>query len=131
MSRSVKPLTGLLVACSFVAMTLSVTARWKAEYAQLPQSVRDWYKAQELTPAAQEVWHFKSCCERSDVVRTKFRVNKIDGKDEWWWLDNEREKWRLIPDYVVHWGQSAPDGQPTLFALEGMPTCFFPGEAGI
>ncbi len=130
MSRSFARPAGLIIACSFVAMMLSAEARWKPEYAQLPQSVREWYKAQELTPAAQEIFHFKSCCANSDVVRTEFRVTKASGNDEWWWLDGESETWRRIPDYVINWGRSAPDGKPTMFALEGMPTCFFPGEAG-
>ncbi len=109
---------------------LPAAARWKPEYAELPQSVRDWYTAQELTPAAEEIFHFKSCCANSDVVRTQFRVNKTSGNDEWWWLDRENEIWKQIPDYVIHWGRSAPDGKPTMFALGGAPTCFFPGQAG-
>jgi hypothetical protein len=53
-------------------------ATWKPEYAQLSQGVRDWYKSQELYPAAQQrlgvAW--KSCCEHGDVVRTQFRVEQ-------------------------------------------------------
>jgi len=82
-NRSFGPLAGLIVACSFLTMMLPAPARWKPGYAELPQSVRDWYKEQELTLAAQEVFHFKSCCANSDVVRAKFRVNKINGNDEW------------------------------------------------
>jgi hypothetical protein len=126
MNRSFAGLIGLIV----VSMMLPAAARWKQEYAQLPQSVRDWYTARELTPAAQEIFHFKSCCARSDVVRTQFRVNKINGNDEWWWLNEESETWLRIPEYAIHWGVTAPDGQPVMFALAGAPTCFFPGQDG-
>jgi hypothetical protein len=127
MNRSFALPAGIIIIV--FSLLLPAAARWKPEYAQLPQSVRDWYAAQELTPAAEKIFHFKSCCDKSDVVRTQFRVNKTSGKDEWWWLDGESDMWRRIPDFVIHWGQTAPDGKPTMFALEGMPTCFFPGQA--
>ncbi len=104
-------------------------ARWKAEYANAPQAVRDWYQNAELTKKAQMRFAFKSCCAHSDVVKTQFRVNKTDGRDEWYWLDGTA--WRRIPDDIIHWGESAPDKQPTLFVYRGHETCFWPGESGI
>jgi len=104
-------------------------ARWKPEYANVPQSVQDWYKRAELTPKAQLRFPFKSCCAHSDVVRTQFRVNKTDGRDEWYWLDGK--DWRRIPDDIIHWGETAPDKQPTLFVYDGHETCFWPGDSGI
>ena len=51
------------------------------------------------------------------------------GGDEWYWLNGER--WRRIPDDIIHWGKSAPGGKPTLFVYSGAETCFFPGDGGI
>jgi hypothetical protein len=65
-----------------------------------------WYKAQELTPA-----------------------DRSGKQDQWWWLDGN--EWRQIPDYIIHWGEHAPDKQPTLFIWNGKTTCFFPPEEGI
>jgi hypothetical protein len=104
-------------------------ARWKPEYADAAPAVREWYQHAELTKQAQMRFPFKSCCEHADVVRTQFRVNKVDGHDEWYWLDNG--EWRRIPDDIIHWGEAAPDKQPTLFVYKGHETCFWPGDSGI
>jgi hypothetical protein len=34
------------------------------------------------------------------------------------------------PD-IIHWGVSAPGGEPVLFVYNSVETCFFPGEGGI
>ena len=78
-------------------------ARWKPEYANAPQAVRDWYSHAELTKKAQMRFPFKSCCEHADVVRTQFRVNRATAGDEWYWLDGKT--WRRIPNDIVHWGE--------------------------
>ena len=109
---------------------LPTAAHWKPEYAQLPQEVQDWYANAELTPEAQQRFNFKSCCAHSDVVKTRFRVNKVDGQDQWQWLSNG--EWKTIPPDIVETGKTAPDGQPTLFAIgQDLPTCFFPPDGGI
>jgi hypothetical protein len=104
-------------------------ARWKPEYANAPQAVQDWYKAAQLTPKAQMRFPFKTCCEHADVVKTRFRVNRVSAGDEWYWLDGG--VWRRIPDDIIHWGETAPSKQPTLFVYRGKETCFWPGESGI
>jgi len=38
---------------------------------------------------------------------------------------------KRIPPDVIHWGVSAPGGQPTLFVYSGHEMCFFPGDSGI
>jgi len=63
------------------------------------------------------------------VVKTKFNVNRTTAGDEWYWLDGD--KWRRIPDDIIHWDQRAPSRQPTLFVFSGRETCFFPGDGGI
>lgn len=118
-----------LALLAFAIMASRANATWKPEYAQASPEERDWYRNAELTEAARERFPFKKCCDHADVVRTKFQVNKVDGRDEWHWLDGDH--WRRIPDDVIHWGKSAPDGQPTLFIYSGKETCFFPGDGGI
>ena len=104
-------------------------ARWKPEYANAPPEVRDWYQHAQLTKEAQLRFPFKRCCAHADVVKTQFRVNRVDGRDEWYWLDSGQ--WRRIPDDIIHWGETAPDKQPTLFVYNGHETCFWPGDSGI
>jgi hypothetical protein len=111
------------------ALSNQADARWKPEYASAPQEVQDWYRNAELTPQAQQRFPFKSCCEHADVVKTQFRVNRATSGDEWYWLDGET--WRRVPDDIIHWGETAPNKQPTLFVFEGKETCFWPGEAGL
>jgi hypothetical protein len=118
-----------LAALSAGVLISQADARWKPEYVNAPQAVRDWYQHAQLTKKAQMRFAFKSCCAHSDVVRTKFRVSRTDGRDEWFWLDGQ--DWRRIPDDIIHWGEHAPDRQPTLFVYQGHETCFWPGESGI
>jgi len=113
-----------------VAVIISTSAwcRWKPEYASQPQAVQDWYSSRVLTPEAAKRFGFTSCCAHSDVVKTKFHVNRKSGNDEWFWLNGTA--WEKIPDDIIWWGESAPNGLPTLFAVGGKPTCFYPGEGG-
>jgi hypothetical protein len=117
-----------LLVLAGVLLAVPASARWKPEYAAAPQLVRDWYEAAELTPAAKRRFPFKNCCDHADVVRTRFQVNKTTAGDEWFWLDGAT--WRQVPSDIIHWGEHAPDGQPTLFVYDGKETCFYPGQDG-
>lgn len=118
---------GAIVAA--LAVVCPAGATWRPEYAQASPAVQDWYRNAELTPEAQGRFPFKKCCDRADVVRTQFRVNRVDGGDEWFYRDGEA--WKRIPPDIIHWGKGAPSGQPTLFVYAGSETCFFPGDSGI
>jgi len=119
----------ICVVALLALLSLSAQATWKPEYAQLPQEVQDWYRSAELTLSAQKRFPYKKCCDHADVYKTQFRVDKSSGADQWLYLiDGE---WKLIPPDIIHWGESAPGGQPTLFLFKGKETCFFPGEGGI
>lgn len=124
-------LAALALAGALLLVPPPALATWKAEYADQPPEVQQWYRDQQLTPQAYERFNhqFKSCCSHSDVVKTKFNVNRTTAGDEWFWLDNG--KWRRIPDDVIHWEERAPNKQPTLFIYQGKETCFFPGDGGI
>lgn len=100
-------------------------ATWKAEYASRSPEELDWYRNAELTPEARIRFPFSKCCDHSDVVKTRFTINKTDHGDEWYWLDGET--WKRVPPDIIHWGESAPGGEPTLFVYSGKETCFFPG----
>jgi hypothetical protein len=115
-----------------LALAAPAAAEWKPEYAQASPEVREWYRNAPLTEEAQKRFPFKRCCDHADVVRTKFKVSKVDGRDEWFYepLDAPGTMKR-IPDDIIHWGVSAPGGQPTLFVYHGHETCFFPGDSGI
>lgn len=121
------PLAIIVAITSLLATPTPAAARWKPQYAALPQPVRDWYATRELTAAAQARFNFKSCCARSDVVKTRFKVSGA-GADEWFWLDGAR--WRRVPADIIHWNEHAPGGGAVLFALGSEPTCFFPPESG-
>jgi hypothetical protein len=112
-----------------IALASPVGATWKPEYANQPFEVQQWYRNAELTKAAQTRFPFRKCCDHSDVVKTKFNVNKTSAGDEWYWLDGDQ--WRRIPDDIIHWEERAPTRLPTLFIYNGKETCFFPGDEGI
>ena len=116
------------LAIILVVMTMAANSTWKPEYANAPQSVQDWYTNAKTTDEAYKRTGYRSCCAHSDVVRTQFRTNKVNGHDEWWWLDEG--KWRKVPDDIIHWTTPAPDNQPTLFVYDGKELCFFPPSGG-
>lgn len=103
-------------------------AEWKPEYAQASPEVRAWYRNAELTPEARKRFPYSKCCDHADVFRTQFKVNKVNGNDEWWYLAGA--EWKLIPHDIIHVDKHAPDNQPTLFIYAGQETCFFPSGAG-
>jgi hypothetical protein len=123
-----RPLTLAVLALGAIAASAPAGATWKPQYADAAPAVQDWYRNAQLTAAAQQRFGFKSCCAHSDVVKTRFRVDRGSGADVWqWWHDGA---WDTVPADIIHFGESAPDGQPTLFALGSTPTCFFPGDSG-
>ena len=88
-----------------------------------------WYSEVELTPEARKRLDWIKCCNKAEVVRTKFMVNKSTNGDEWYyWADG---KFKRIPPDIIHWGKVAPDKKPTLFIYSGYETCFFPPEGGL
>lgn len=118
----------LFVLLAIIHEATPAHAHWKPEYAQASQETRDWYESRELTPEVFARFHFHSCCNNSDVVKTKFKVSG-SGNDEWFWQNGDN--WDRIPDDVIHWNEHAPDGQAVLFAVGGRPVCFFPPDSGI
>lgn len=118
-----------IVLGAMFVLASKASATDNGQFAQVPQSIRDWYASAELTPEAQKRFHFKSCCAKADVVRTQFRVG-ANGDDTWEYLD--ANVWKIVPPDIIQWGKHAPDGQPTLFVVASAgPVCFFPPEGGI
>lgn len=116
---------------STITLITQTDATWRPEYAAAPQAVQDWYKNAELTKEAQSRFHFTKCCDKSEVVHSQFRVNKTDAADEWFY-EVSPGVWKRVPPDIIHWGETAPNGLPTLFVLpSGSETCFFPSDGGI
>jgi hypothetical protein len=89
-----------------------------------------WYEAQMLNPETKLRLgvDWRNCCNQSEVVHTRFRVNRTNYEDEWWWLDGNT--WRQVPSDTIHWNDPTPNGQPVPFIYQGQPTCFYPGDTG-
>lgn len=92
-----------------------------------------WYNNAQLTPAAKLRLGISRCCSGDDVVETQFKSNQNKPyKDVYYYLKDG--EWLVIPPDIIHWGEHAPDGRATLFALKtahgslpvGTPTCFYP-----
>jgi hypothetical protein len=132
--RSAFLATALLCA----ALIAPAAARDLGQWGEEPQAVQDWYRDARLTEAAQKRLHFVGCCKDSDVVHTRFRVDKSTGADHWLYQRLDTGEWEQIPDDIVHWNESSPDNKPTLFALSydfngnpaGTLTCFYPPSGG-
>lgn len=109
-----------------ICLVIPVSAEWNG----LKGPNSSWYEAQQINPEAKQRLgvHWSSCCNHSDVVHTRFRVDRTTAEDEWWYLDGNT--WRKVPPDITHWNDPTPDGQPVLFVYQGMPTCFYPGDSG-
>lgn len=137
-----------LIVLAALVVASPTHAEWKPQYADASQAVKNWYAGAKLTQAAhdrlaamsRDGQGFWGCCDSSEVVKTKFKVDRSSGQDVWLYLKDG--KYEPIPSDIIHFGESAPDGQPTLFVLAdhyadayGLPhgtlSCFYPPPGGI
>lgn len=114
-----------------LAVSTATQAKWKQDYAQFPEHVQNWYRAQEVNPEVRRRLglSWKSCCDNADVVQAKFEVDRTTGADVWKYQLPDG-KWKRIPDDVIHWDSHEPDGKATLFMNSGREVCFFPPLEG-
>jgi hypothetical protein len=128
---------GLPVSLIYRSMVAEAHARDLGQYANSSSDRREWFK--RLAPPGRnpDLW---SCCADSDVVHTKFRVNRRDGADEWMYLASDGT-WRLVPPDIILWDKvndPMNDGQARLWVSPYLkepdgtakPTCFIPPRSG-
>ncbi len=124
----------LLVAFFLASFMAFMTGAWAWEHD--PNSpYKGWADKQQVMEAAKPrfscgVGGNCSCCDGSEIVKTKFRVAK-DNSDAWQWLNPKTGKWLDVPPDIVHWGESTPDKQAVAFEYpigSGTLRCFFPPQ---
>jgi len=98
-------------------------------YANSPN--KQWFESLEIPDAARQRMGilYKSCCDRGDLVHTKFRVG-IHGEDVWEYQDGDG--WKVIPADIIL-DQPSLDSEPRLFKRigTGEPLCFVKPNGGI
>jgi hypothetical protein len=117
-------IAALALAAQITGLTVGVYARDHGQYEDVPQHIRDWFKA------LKNPQNGRSCCDLSDCARTEART---EGNQ--WQARAPDGSWITIPaDAVVH-NQGNPTGEPILCA--DAPTekgwrvlCFVPGPGG-
>jgi hypothetical protein len=64
------------------------------------------------------------------VVDAEFEVRKTrsDYVEEWYYKTAEMAEYKKIPGDIIHWGEAAPYGLPTLFVYDGEEFCFWPPD---
>ena len=114
----------IVLAAHIVGPTLVVSARDYGQYGDVPQHIRDWFKA------LKNPQNGRSCCDQSDCARTEARTHG----DQWQARAPDGSWITVPPDSVVH-NQGNPTGEPVLCA--DAPTergwrvlCFVPGPGG-
>lgn len=128
MTRTTKTASALFIVCIISGYSLfpAIARDPDGRYANSPN--KDWYQKAETTLRSRARLGFDSCCAHSDVVKTRFRVAS-DGSDDWEYLDGNT--WREVPPDIIHHDRSAPGGEPVMFAILGIPVCFFKPSGGI
>ncbi len=94
-----------------------VQATYKPEFSTHSDALRQWFQNAETTPEyrawreSRSMSAFVSCCESSERVRAKFRMNKTDRGDDWYYECPEELKeacggivgnWKQIPPMIIH-----------------------------
>ena len=51
--------------------------------------------------------------------------------EEWYYKTPEMAEYKRIPNDIIHWGETAPYGLPTLFVYNGEEICFWPPNGAI
>ena len=105
---------GLFIAMIIALVTLTL---WSAAPVQ-PQQLDRWAN----TDPARREWfrglrqpHTQApCCDLGDSVKTRFRVDRNNSADQWWFLDPDDKVWKAIPPDIVL-DQQSIDGEAYLF----------------
>ena len=131
----------IALAIATFAVVLINFARADDPWSQSPY--KGWADKQQVMPAAKsrmgcmDAASYCSCCNGSEIVKSKFRPIKSNTFDEdgWEWLNIRTNKWEQVPDDVIHWQEKTPNGQAVAFEYpigSGILRCFFPpnGDGG-
>jgi hypothetical protein len=110
-------------------------ARWKPEYANMPAEIRAWYAQAQTMPDSRprKEKGYVGCCNHGDVVDAQFETKKTPSGyvEEWYYKTPEMAEYKRIPNDIIHWGEAAPYGLPTLFVYNGEEICFWPPNGAI
>jgi hypothetical protein len=112
--------TSLILAAQIIGPSPDVSARDLGEYEDIPQRIRDWFKA------LKNPHNGGNCCDLSDCRRTEARTKRHQ-----WRARAPDGSWVTIPNERVVHDQGNPTGSPILCAYEGEEgwrvICFVPG----
>jgi hypothetical protein len=110
-------------------------ARWKPEYANMPAEIRAWYAQAQTMPDSRprKEKGYVGCCNHGDVVDAQFETKKTPSGyvEEWYYKTREMAEYKRIANDIIHWGEAAPYGLPTLFVYNGEEICFWPPNGAI
>jgi hypothetical protein len=114
----------VILAAHVAGLTLVVSARDYGQYEDVPQHIREWFKA------LKNPRYGNSCCDESDCARTEARTHG----DQWEALAPDGSWVTIPPDRIVH-DQGNPTGEPILCASDSgggqwRVLCFVPGPGG-
>jgi hypothetical protein len=120
----------------FVVLSASFAhARWKPEYSNMPPEVRARYAQAQTLPGSRPRAEkgYIGCCNHGDVVDAQFEVRKTRSGyvEEWHYKTAEMAEYKKSPNDIIHWGEAAPYGLPTLFLYNGEEICFWPPNGAI
>jgi hypothetical protein len=125
----------ILVVMFAVSLANFAHARWKPEYSNMPPEVRAWYAQAQTMPDSRPRKEngYVGCCNHGDVVDAEFEVRKTRSGyvEEWYYKIAEMAEYKKIPGDIIHWGEAAPYGLPTLFVYNGEEICFWPPNGAI
>ena len=120
---------GIFLSSAGMASIIVATRVHGHELPGIPQENQAWYQNAETNPEARPTFPspWAKCCNHAEVIPVK---NIIFPTNDHGWQWNDEGVVKNIPDVIIHWSESAPDNQPTLFVYIGIMTCFYPPQGG-
>ncbi len=89
-----------------------------------------WYQQAETNVEARKTFPspWGKCCNHAEVIPVK---DIIFPTQEHGWQWNDKGEIKNIPNIIIHWHESAPNNEPTLFVYLETMTCFYPPQGGV
>ncbi len=120
----------LVMALALGISMLYLRGAWSHDMPGVSPELNAWYQQAETNMEARKTFPspWAKCCNHAEVIDVK---DIIFPTQEHGWQWNDKGVVKNIPNVIIHWHESAPNNQPTLFVYLDTMTCFYPPQGGV
>ncbi len=120
----------LLTATTLAFTMLFMRGGFPHDMPGISPELQRWYQQAETNVEARKTFPspWNKCCNHAEVIPVKDIIFP-NGEHGWQW--NDKGEIKNIPNVIIHWHESAPNNEPTLFVYLNTMTCFYPPQGGV